>query len=551
MAGAHDDRAREALEISERKLRRGEITRRDFARLTSLFGIVAVAPTALAACGSKATSGATTAAGGGGAGGKETLRFLVGESFWANWHPYNHTAQIGFKIQRNLFDRLVEVQPDMSLQPGLAESWRQIDARTWEFKLREGVTFHEGQELTAEDVKASVQLASGFDGDKQQPLAMAATWGVPHKGEVVDRLTVRLIGEKPFGPLLNTLAITDILSARDIARGTRALERRPNGTGAFMLGEDKPNVKTLERFEDHWRGPAKLKTVTWEFIQDSQTRLNALLAGQADVIDRVEPDQLSLIEQNDGAVAISITAPEVQSMWFRMDKDPFGSNAGLRRAFAWSLDRESMASLVGGKAAVGDSHLASGLEFRAAQEPAYAFDPERARAELAKAAGVGGTVSFELGGSTGFYPKSKEICELAKQNLDEVGFRCKLTLLELAAWIDMLFGEGRPGEVFYGGWGNLTKDPDFALATLLRSPGAWTGANDRRTDELIDAGKTATDPARREQIYGELQGHLWAESVPAVPVLYSDLSNGVRENVKGYEVFPTFVQDFWPVEIDG
>lgn len=550
MAGAQDDRAREALEIAGRKLRRGEISRRDFARLTSMLGIVAVAPTALVACGSKATtgSGGTTASAGGGGGGKDSLRFLVGESFWANWHPYNHTAQIGFKIQRNLFDRLVEVQPDMSLKPGLAESWRQVDARTWEFKLREGVTFHEGQELTAEDVKASVQLASGFDGDKKQPLAMAATWGVPHKGEVVDRLTVRLIGEKPFGPLLNTLAITDILSAADIARGRTTLERRPNGTGAFKLVEDKPNAKTMERFDDYYRGPAKLRTMTWEFIQDSQTRLNALLAGQADVIDRVEPDQLALIEKSDGARAISVTAPEIQSMWFRMDKDPFGSNAGLRRAFAWSLDRESMAGLVGGKSTVGDSHLASGIEFRSAQQPMYAFDPERARAELARA---GGPVSFELGSSTGFYPKSKEICELAQQNLEEVGFDVKLTLLELAAWIDMLFGKGRPGEVFYGGWGNLTKDPDFALATLLHSPGAWTGAHDRRADALIDAGKTATKPDRREQVYGELQTYLWDEYVPSVPILYSDLSNGLRENVQGYEVYPTFVQEFWPVEIGG
>jgi peptide/nickel transport system substrate-binding protein len=547
MAAAQDDRAREALEIADRKLRRGEISRRDFARLTSMLGIVAVAPTALAACGSKATTGGGAATGGGG-GGKDSLRFLVGESFWANWHPYNHTAQIGFKIQRNLFDRLVEVQPDMSLKPGLAESWRQVDARTWEFKLRRGVTFHEGQPLTAEDVKASVQLASGYDGDRDEPLAMAATWGVPHKGEVVDELTVRLIGAEPFGPLLNTLAITDVLSAEDIARGRTTLERRPNGTGAFELADDKPNVKTLERFEDYYRGPAKLRTLTWEFIQDSQTRLNALLAGQADVIDRVEPDQLPLIEKSGGARAISVTAPEIQSMWFRMDKDPFGSNAGLRRAFAWSLDRESMAGLVGGKAATADSHLATGIEFRAPQQPAYVFDPERARAELARA---GGPVSFELGSSTGFYPKSKEICELAQQNLEEVGFTCKLTLLELAAWIDMLFGRGRPGEVFYGGWGNLTKDPDFALATLLHSPGAWTGAHDRRTDALIDAGKTETDPAARERTYGRLQEYLWSEYVPAVPILYSDLSNGLRDDVQGYEVYPTFVQEFWPVEISG
>ena len=94
--------------------------------------------------------------------GQGHAQFLVGESFWANWHPYNHTAQIGYKIQRNIFDRLVEVQPDMSLKPGLAESWTQVDDLTWEFKLRHGVKFHDGQPFTATDVKASIELASGL-----------------------------------------------------------------------------------------------------------------------------------------------------------------------------------------------------------------------------------------------------------------------------------------------------------------------------------------------------------------------------------------------------
>jgi peptide/nickel transport system substrate-binding protein len=535
MVGAHE-RAAEALDVAGRKLRRGELSRRDFVKLSSMLGLAATVP-GLAACGSDSTGGAA-------GGGTDTLKFLVGESFWANWHPYNHTAQIGFKIQRNIFDRLVEVQPDLELTPGLAESWEQVDDRTWEFKLREGVTFHGGQAFTAEDVKASIELASGSD-PKGRKLAMAATWGVPHSAEVVDDLTVRLRGDAPFGPLLNTLAITDICSAADIAKGAKHLEREPNGTGAFKLVDDRPNRKTLARFDDHYRGPAKLEQMVWEFIQDSQTRLNALLAGQAHVIDRVEPDQLPLLEKGDGVEVISITAPEVQAMWFRQDKDPFGSNVGLRRAFAWSLDRQAMNDLIGGNAKVPDSHLAEGIDYRAPQSPQYEFDPERAQAELDRA---GGPVSFELGASTGFYPKSREVCELAKQNLEEVGFTVKLTLLELAAWIDMLFGEDKPGEVFHGGWGNLTKDPDFAVATLLHSPGAWTGAHDKTTDKLIDGAKQATDEGERERIYGQLQERLW-EQLPSVPVTYSDLSNGVRDNVSGYELFPTFVQDFWPVEI--
>src|SRR5262249_25296492 len=151
---------------------------------------------------------------------------------------------------------------------------------------------------------------------------------------------------------------------------------------------------------------------------------------------------------------------------------------------------DSMAALVGGKAQVADSHLAAGIQYRAAQSPMYAFDPDKAKAAIAAG---GGGVAFELGAPTGFYPKAEEICQLIQQNLNEVGFTMKLTLLELGAWVDMLFGKSKPGEAFYGGWGNITRDPDFAVATLLHSPGAWTGAHDKTSDDLIDKGKASSD----------------------------------------------------------
>lgn len=520
--------ANEVLAFAAVKLRRGEISRRRFMQFTAAFGAAAALP----ATGVFAQSP------------RDTLRFLVGESFWANWHPYNHTAQIGYKIQRNLFSRLVEVQPDMSLVPGLAESWNQVDELTWEFKLRQGVTFHNGAPFSAEDVKASIELASGFVAS-DPALAMTANW-IATEGTVVDDHTIQLKSASPFGPLINTLAYTDMLSAADIAAGLAALEAKPNGTGAFMLTGDEPNIKTLERFDGHWRGPAKLKTLTWEFIQDAQTRLSALLAGQVDVIDRVVPDQRPLVDANADVRLISVTAPEIQSVWFRMDKNPLGGNLNLRKAIAWGLDRESMAAIVGGNTLVADSHLATGIEYRAAQSPMYAFDPDQARAALDAA---GGPVAFELAAPTGFYPKAEEINQLIQQNLSEVGFDMTLTLLELGAWIDMLFGEAKPGDAFYGGWGNITRDPDFAVATLLHSPGAWTGANDARSDELIDAGKASSDAGERATIYADLQAHLWNDLLPSVPILFSDLSSGYRANVRGYELYPTAVQDFWPVEI--
>lgn len=528
-----ENRARELLSVGRFKLQQGKISRRQFMSLMASCGIVAATPGLLSACGSD------------GASETDTIRFLVGESFWADWNPYGHTAQIGFKIQANLFDRLVEARPDLSLREGLAESWEQLDDQTWEFTLRQDVTFHNGQEFSARDVKASIELASGFV--ENEEIALASAW-IPHEVEIVDDFTVRLRGEEPFGPLLNKLTITDIVSAEDIDKGIEHLKEAPNGTGAYRLVDDQANTKTLEAFEDYYRGPATIQTVVWDFIQDSQTRLNALLGGQAAVIDRVEPGQVSAIERRDDVEVISNTSIEVQSFWFRMDKPPFGDSPELRRAVAWGLDREAMAGLIGEQTTVAVSHLPDGVLYHQPQEPQYAFDPERARAEM-EAAGASPPVAFELGASTGFYPKSQEVCELAVENLAEVGFEVNLTVLELAAWIDMLFGEAKEGELFHGGWGNVTRDPDDSVSTLFQSPGAWTGANNPRTDELIEQGRTAVGEEERRQIYGQLQEHLW-EQVPSVPINYTEIINGVNANLDGLELYPNLIHKFHPVTFE-
>ena len=355
MTTPRNDWCDEIVEAAKAKYRRGQISRRRFLQVSAAYGAASALP-----FGSARAQAATK------------LKFLVGESFWANWHPYNHTAQIGYKIQRNIFDRLVEVRPDLSLAPGLAESWQQIDPQTTEFKLRPGVSFQGGQPFTAADVKASVELASGFVKQGDAKLAISANW-IPHEGIIVDDTTIRLKSATPFGPLLNTVAYTDMLSTSDIDQGKEHLEKSPNGTGAFQLTSNSANVKVMARFDKHYRGPAKIAELTWEFIQDPQTRLNALLAGQADVIDRVVPDQRSMIESDPNTRLISITAPEIQAIWFRMDRGVLADKLALRKAIAWGLDRESMAAIVGGKATAADSHLAAGIEFRVPQEPNYTF----------------------------------------------------------------------------------------------------------------------------------------------------------------------------------
>src|SRR5262249_19559839 len=149
-----------------------------------------------------------------------SVRFLVAENFWADWDPYQNTAQIQARVEAQIYGYLVDF-PDPSGQPVpmLATSWKLIDDQTWEFKLRDGVKFHDGTPFTAKDVKASIELASGATKTKS---LQAGNW-VPTTVEIVDDHTVRLHTAKPFAALLPQLRSTIIVSANDLANHADAM----------------------------------------------------------------------------------------------------------------------------------------------------------------------------------------------------------------------------------------------------------------------------------------------------------------------------------------
>src|SRR5918992_507302 len=231
------------------------ISRRDLFRYGGAAGLAAF----LAAWGGKRGPASPTG----------TVRFLNAENFWADWQPYASTALSQVRLERQVYDYLVDFPTgDLSRpEPALATAFRQVDDRTWEFELREGVTFHEGQKLSAEDVKASVELASGFSAES----AYSINW-LPAEVEVVDDLTARITTEKPFAPMLVALWFyAPILSAEWLEGDPERLKTQPNGTGAFRLVEDEVTVKTMEANPDYWGDPPLIQTLIWEFIQDPQT----------------------------------------------------------------------------------------------------------------------------------------------------------------------------------------------------------------------------------------------------------------------------------------
>lgn len=536
---------REIYDVLSEKLQSGSITRRQFTQAAAFFGLgAAVLPAAVSAApGSQGKPAAIRQQADG------EVRFLIAEAFWADWHQYLSTAQSQWRLGRQIFDTLVMLQtPDVAdFTPGLAESWSQIDDTTWEFKLRQGVSFHDGQPFTAADVKASVELATGFT---VEVTSTASRW-VPTQVEIVDDYTVHLITAVPFAPTLIELAQLAILSADDIkpsddpatpSAGLDALKAHPNGTGPFKLSKDEQNIKTMVANPDYWGGAPAIPTLVWEYIQDAQTRLNAFLAGQAQALDRVPPEQFPILGSTEGVELVSVTGLENVNLWMRQDNPPpwDPANLNLREAVMWGIDRQGLVdNLVEGASQVAQSHIPNGAVYAQAQEPVYGLDLDKAKAALAAAGyAEGDGPSLPLWGVTGFLPRGPEVCQAIANSLSQVGFKVELQITDIAAIIDGLFSPDKPGLFFHLSWSS-NGDPNAALATLYKSPGAWVGINDPTVDELIDKGVATTDTEARGGVYAELQQYLWANLIQ-IPLYNSDFTVAHDTSLEGLIVLPNF-----------
>jgi peptide/nickel transport system substrate-binding protein len=474
------------------------------------------------------------------------VRFLIAENFWANWEPYQNTAQSQFRINEQIYDHLVEFPTGRISQPrpALAESWRRIGPRTWEFELRRGVRFHNGQRFTAADVKASIELASGAT--KKATVDAGLFW-VPTTVQIVDDYTVRLRTRKPFGALFSALQHSHIVSAEDLAGSAAELKKRPNGTGAFRLVADTATKKTMEANGSYWNGAPRIGSLVWEFVQDPQTRLNALLAGQAHAIDRVPPEHRRIIQRSDKLALRSVTGIEMVNLWVRPGRlDVWDKNVHFRRAVNWSVNRSALVrNLVQGHAAVARSPIPRGTLYYRPQSPGYGLNIARARAELRAGGITDGGPEFELWVARGFLPRATEVVESIVDGMRRVGLHPKVVTSDVAGLVGDIFAKKGTGDMYHLSW---SSNGDPMTGFQVYSPVFAWYFGDKTIARLVAAGQAETSPAKRRRIYNQLQAHMWRQAWH-VPLYYSDFTVAHARSLRGLRVLSNFSTHFYPARL--
>jgi len=432
----------------------------------------------------------------------KSITIGMGEDF-PTLDGYVNTSRDGVVITMHLYDGLIYRNPKtFAYEPLIATSWERIDDLTWEFKLREGVTFHDGSPLTAEDVVFTLNYwADPAHGARSQG---SVSW--IDRAEAVDNLTVRLISKTPFPAALEFVAGSLPIYPSDYFQsvGPEVFGQKPIGAGPYKLASNEGGTIRLVAHEGYYEGGAKrtpsITTVNWRIIPDTATRIAEVIGGGVDWIWNVPSDQveqLEVVPTLDVALASTMRISMVALDAAGRTGDTPLKDVRVRQAINHAIDRKTIVeNLVGG-----DGELLNApchpSQFGCDQSAAvvYDYDPEKAKALLAEA-GFADGITVKLGSY-----RDRARAEAVQSYLAAVGVRAELEMLQASP----SFSSWREGKVgmWYGDWGSFSMADSSASIGSMFDGSSNDGARDEKVISLVKEASSELDEDARKAKYAE------------------------------------------------
>ena len=430
--------------------------------------------------------------------------------------PHFLNLQPNVNVSWHVFDALTHVDADARLVPGLATSWRALDATTWEFRLRRGVRFHDGGELTAEDVVFSIERTQRVPNGQFR----AFTQRIVAK-QIVDPHTIRLKTAAPYAMVpydLNSVFIVSRKAAQDAAPADFDSGRAMVGTGPFRFVKYARGDRVeLARNDAYWGERSKFEKVVFRIVPTDPARMAGLLAGDLDAIEQVPtPDRARLARDPAFRIEEKVSWRTIFFFADQRERAPGLTDASgaplaanplrdrrVREALSHAIDRRAIAERLMDGAALPAANLVSPPVFGyAADLEPDAHDPARARALLAEA-GYPRGFGMRLSAPNNRYVDDEQIAQAVAAMLARVGVRARVETLPINAYLT----RGREGRFCFAllGWGSFSAD--LALRALVATPapergfGAfnWAHYANPRVDELLERGFATLVERGREE----------------------------------------------------
>ncbi len=429
-------------------------------------------------------------------------------------------------LHNNITEALVNLSPkDGSVLPSLATSWRQVDNLTWEFKLREGVTFHDGKAFDANAVIAALKRAQ--DPAVACEVGLATLKGIKLNAEAVNPTTL-LIKTDVVEPILpNKLSALDIGSPATPADGKT---RTPAGTGPYKLAAWTPGQSVgLVAYGGYWGDKPAIQNATIIWRAESAVRAAMVDTGEAQIAYEIAPQ--------DGTTGQDHAFPNAETSLLRIDAQIAPLNdKRVREALNLAIDRDGLIGTIFHKDAQKAMQVVPPSVFGFNPDiPVWKYDPEKAKSLLAAAKADGVPIDKEIViyGRIGIYPNSAESLEAIQAMLADAGFNARLEMLETSPWLKRLlkpWSKDRQPSILQTQIDNAEGDAVFTLPNRFTTDGNQSTITEADLDKVIaDASKATGD--ERKKLFQQAFKYIAVDAVNIAPLFHMVTIARVAKNV--------------------
>lgn len=443
--------------------------------------------------------------------------------------PTGHNSVAGNYMNLLTYSTLFRIDMQMTPQPHLCQSYETMSDTKWRFTLHQGVRFHDGTELTARDVKASLEWAKGFPEVKQYTDSIQSV-------EVVDDHTIEITTPEPSAVLLNDLAThaTAIVPKHLIDNGND-FNKNPVGSGPYrftnwVLGDRLE----FEAFADYFAGEPPISHMTWKIIPKGAERTVALESGEVDFIVEVETMDAQRLRENGGVQVLEFlsTGPN----WLMLNNESPGlDNVNVRKAIDCAIDKEEVIrQALDGMGEVATSQTPFNLP-GASDENAEPHSLQRAKTYMSRSGVSPSAVQMSIICSS---EAKRRAAEVIQQDLGQIGIRCGIESMDLATYLATTTEGNYTAAI--GGYTPSTMIGYMTAVLHSKSIGSTnkTRLSDPALDALIDKAAVTVDQAEREELLRQASARA-NDLCTQVPLYQAVELRAYNSGLSGVEVNPS------------
>lgn len=435
------------------------------------------------------------------------------------WNPDS------FNVYRNIFDNLLTRDDQGKIAPQIATEWSYLSDTEVEFKIRDDVTFHDGEKLTAEDVVFSVKRIT----DPQFASPQLGQFNSITNAVAKDATTVVLTTSKPYPVLFAQLTKLSVVPKHVVEAVSKdEFNARPVGSGPYRFEAWNRGVEVvLARNDDYWGQKGDFAKASFRAVPDAATRVANLQAGTSDIVTNIDSDLAAQVESSGAGKVLSARTERVAYFALNVNKAPLDDER-VRLAVAHAIDKVGIVEGILGGFEAPVSQLVSPASFgyvEGIEAPAY--DPEKAKEILAE---VGDAARTEFSILTApVY--DQRVVQAIQQMLVDAGFNASIEMTDMGSWMQqMQSGPEVIPQTAFSRWSCGCQDADGIMYPILHSSSGWANVKDEALDAALDAARGTIDSDERLDLYRQVS-EIVAERNYVIPLYQASVIYGAAEQV--------------------